>query len=180
MSAARSLSIRAVPPGETLNPILVRCECLRSGNALGHRLCVLDARVGVLEGGDHREDGHTVLVGLGTARGERASVMDAVDGDRDALTRVAWTKEVAVHRVHRTVFGKGALRSQECLGENLSAVDPAGGHRVRGTGEDVLRRPCLRRIEIDDLEQSLDGLDGVVFRAHGFLSAPRGAAPLVV
>ena len=34
--------------------------------------------------------------------------------------------------------------------------------------------------EIEDLEQPLDGLDGVVFRAHGFLSAPRGAAPLVV
>ena len=52
--------------------LLVGAQPLGVGDAVGHRLCVIGARILVLERRDHREDRHTALEGLAAARRARA------------------------------------------------------------------------------------------------------------
>ena len=99
---------------------------------------VFEALVFVLEGGDHREDRHAVLVALGAAGRERPAVMDALHRERDRVLDVAGPQEVAVHRVHVPLVGHGAHRRDEGLREHLSAEHAPVRHPLGRSGEDVL------------------------------------------
>lgn len=85
-----------------------------------------------------------------------------------------------MHRVDGAILGEGALRGDQALRQDLTAVDAPGRHRMRCPGEDVLGGARLRDLEVEHVEQSFDGPDGVVFGAHSFLSATAGTGPLVV
>ena len=128
------------------------------GDARRHLDLMVEPRVLVLEGGDHRQDRHAVLVGLGAARGERPAVMDAVHGERDGEVDIARPQEVRVHRVHKTVARGGALRGDQGLREDLPAEDSALRHPLAGTGKDVLAGARSRVLEVERSKEACQGV----------------------
>lgn len=144
-----------VKPGQALLDV---GQILRCGKVVGKSRLVLEAGIVILEGGDRGEDGHSRLEGLGASRGEGSAVVDAVHREGDALTCVAGTKEVAVHRMDRSDLGDRALCCDERLREHLAAVHAAQWHPLRHPGEDVLRGPSRRILQIEHGEHRGDGV----------------------
>ncbi len=117
---------RVVDPGEQLGQ---RGEGVRSGS-LGEGVLVVQAPVGVLERGAHRQDRLAVLDGVHPAGRERAAVAHALDAEGDRLRVVAGAHEVGVQRVQSAVLPAldGAHRpaaGDDALGEHLTTEHPS-------------------------------------------------------
>ena len=125
-----------------------------------HRCRVLEPCARRLERRDHREDRLALLEGLDAAGRERARVVDAVDGERDRLQRIAGPQKVAVQRVRQTFFGHRALRRDHGLSEHLPAEHTPAGHRFGLPDEDVLGRPCLAALERQHVQKTVHRIVG--------------------
>jgi hypothetical protein len=82
--------------GPTHPAVLSARQALGVRDALWHPGFVFQARIVILEGGDHREDRLAFLVGLDSARGERATIVNSVHGKSDVIGNVSGTEKVAV------------------------------------------------------------------------------------
>ena len=87
-----------------------RRHVLRCGDPGGHRVGVVDARLLLLEGGDHRQDRRAALQRVGPASREGPAVAEPLDRERDGFGDVTRAQEVAVQRVREPAVGHGAPR----------------------------------------------------------------------
>jgi len=103
-----------------------------------HRVLVVQALRGLLEGGDHRQDRLTVLDRRHPAGRERVAVTHRLDGEPDGMAVVPGAHEVGVQRVDparrgpvcrapATATGRpdGPPRGDDRLGEHLAAEHAA-------------------------------------------------------
>jgi hypothetical protein len=139
---------------DALEHLRGRGKRLRIGQIGGHLDLVIEPAILVLERGDHREDRQTLLIGLGSARRERAPVVNAIDGERDRQVDVAGAEEVSVQRVDVALRRDRALGGDERLGEHLAAEHPAERHPQAGAREDVLARTSPRVGQVERSEKA--------------------------
>ncbi len=133
----------------------------RAGYSGRHLRLVFDAVVLILEGRDHRQDGHALLIRVYPAGGERAAVPEPLDAEGDRLVGIPRAQEVPVHGVHAAALGNGAAPGNQGLGEHLPAEHAVPGLLLRGPHKDVLIRPgTLKLAEVEQLEERGGGVLG--------------------
>ena len=129
-STGRSVKRRLVTGCRPFEVILDIRQILGAGQIGRHRRLMLDARILVLERGDHREDRHALLKRLRAPRREGAAVVDAVDRERDALGRsrraAGSSRASSARRAHRSA----------CAARRRSTVRAPARRRSRPSGMD--------------------------------------------
>ena len=135
-------------------PLEERRQGLGRGH-VRHGELVLQALLGVVEGGRQVEDGPAVLHGHDAPGGERPAVADPVDLVEDGDGRVAGPQEVRVQRVDPAVLDRAPGRHQRLPG-HLAAEHPLALLVGLDAPEDV----DLNGFEVEQVDEEVQG------RAH--------------